>query len=99
MIYTVDTSKTIDWNAKGNNLTVQNIANIKRTFKYEVGYFRTMGISRELLDLPLNQIKGRLAVEIIDQIKEHYPDITIKSVEVLNIDESGNLKARAVIDI
>lgn len=99
MLYTVDTSKKIDWQATGDNLTLQNIGNIIRTFKYEVGYLRTLGISKDLLDLPLNKIKGRLTVEIIDQIKLYEPDVNVISVNILSIDQSGNLRVKAVVDI
>ena len=52
-----------------------------------------------MLDLPLNKIKGRLTVEIIDQIKLYEPDVNVISVNILSIDQSGNLRVKAVVDI
>lgn len=99
MQYTIDTSTQIDWQATGNNLTIQNAANIIRTFKYEVGYLRTLGISSKFLDLPLNKIRGRLASEIIDQIKQYVPNTNVVSVDILSIDIGGNLSVKVVLEI
>jgi hypothetical protein len=100
MVYTIDNSLTgINWNLTGANLTVQNAINIIRTFKYEIAYLRTLGITQSLLDQPISKIKGKLATEIIDQIKLYYPDINIVSVDISQADYSGNLQIKVVIDI
>ena len=100
MIYAIDNSLTgINWNLTGTNLTVQNAINIIRTFKYEIAYLRTLGITQELLDQPLSKIKGKLATEIIDQIKLYYPDINIVSIDISQAGYNGNLQIKVVIDI
>lgn len=99
MLYTIDTSKEIDWQASGNDLKVQNAANLLRTFKYEVGYLRTMGLPRELLDYPISKIRGRLASAIIDQIKEYMPGVTVVSVDIVSASADGNIQVKVVIDI
>jgi len=99
MQYTVDTSKEIDWQAVGVNLTVQNVANIIRTFKYEVGYLRTLGLPRELLDMPLSQSRGRLVTAITEQITLYEPNIKVLSVDVLSVTADGNLQVRVVLEL
>lgn len=96
MQYVIDTSNQIDWSATGNDLKVQNVANVLRTFKYEVGYLRNLGLS--VLDLPVSKIKGKLTTEIIEQIKEYEPDATVINVDVLNVDESGNPQIKVAVE-
>jgi len=98
-MYIIDTSSEIDWQATGNDLTLQNITNIIKTFKYEVAYLRTLGLPQDLLDLPLSKSRGRLTTAITDQITLYYPDVEIISVDILSITADGNLQARVVINI
>ena len=99
MQYTIDTTTRIDWQAQGENLTVQNVANIIRTFKYDVGYLRTMGLPRELLDLPLSQSRGRIITAITEQITLYEPNVQIININVISVTSDGNLQVKVVIKI
>lgn len=99
MLYTLDTTSPIDWGATGTNLILQNVANIIRTFKYEVGYLRTMGIPTDYIDKPLSKIKGKLATAIVEQVAKYEPNAKIKSVDIISVTADGNLQIKVVVEI
>ena len=45
MEYTIDMGAPLAWNAKGHNRVLQNVANLIRTFQYEVAYDRLLIIN------------------------------------------------------
>lgn len=101
MILEINTSdKTqIEWDAKGNDRTIQNVANLLSTFKYEVAYDRTLGLSGKFVDKPLDQAIAEATTEIIDLINEREPNANVTEVEYTGNDENGNMQFKVVIDI
>lgn len=99
MILTVNTSGQIDWAAQGVNRIADNIACLLKTRKYEVPFMRDMGISPEYIDSPTDEIKGALMSDIIEQINTYEPRANVLSVDIADIDSSGDLAIEVVIEI
>lgn len=75
---------TIDYDvnleAEGDELILQNIANILRTVKGELPLGRDFGINGLFVDQPLNRIEGNLRDEIIEQINANEPGVEVVSI-------------------
>ncbi len=80
MSYVVKVSTEVDIEATGDNLILQNIANILRTLKKEVPLNREFGIDSSFIDKPINKIKAKLMKEILTQIEEFEDSVTIKTI-------------------
>lgn len=89
----------INWNAKGVERILQNVANLLNTFQYEVAYNRAMGLPYDLLDMPLNQIRAKLTTAVINMVNTYEPRAKVKKVEIANIDNNGNVNIKVVVDI
>lgn len=80
MSYVIKVSTEIDIEATGDNLILQNIANILRTLKREVPLNRDLGIDSSYIDKPINKIKAQLMKEVLTQIEEFEDRVTIKTI-------------------
>lgn len=100
MKYVIDTSKQqpLNWSAKGQERIVQNVLNLINTFKYEVAYDRLLGLSPDLIDKPLIQVKGLLTAEIIEQVERFEPRATIGDVEI-SANGMGDIIIKVSIEI
>jgi phage baseplate assembly protein W len=100
MIYTIDSSqKGINWSAKGAERIIQNIKNLLGTSKYEVAYDRTLGLSRDIIDMPLQKAIAKATTEIIDLISNREPRVVIKEVKYAGADNDGNIQFKVVVDV
>jgi len=96
----IDTSSKsrIRWGVKGVDRVVQNITNLLNTFKYEVAYDRTLGLSGRFVDKPLDQAVAEATTEIYELISEREPRVSIEEVQYTGMDDKGNMQFKVVID-
>ncbi len=101
MLITIDTlNKTdLNWFSKGKSRIIQNISNLLSTYKYEIAYDRTLGLTRAFVDMPLQSAIAAATTEIIDLISAREPRATIKKVIYIDSDINGNMHFKVVIDI
>lgn len=100
MVVNIDTATmSLTWGTKGNNRIIQNIVNLLQTRKYEVAYDRTLGLSGNFIDKPVDEAIALATAEITDLILQYEPRATL--VEVLHVgnDEDGNIQLKVVVDI
>jgi len=100
MEYVIDIGKTeLEWDAKGVNRILQNVANLIQTYQYEVAYNRLLGINADLIDRNTDQAFAMFSAEVHRVVSTFEPRATVKSVELVGIDTEGNIKARVVVEI
>jgi len=101
MEYTIDTSiqTPLNWNASGDERIVQNVLNLLRTFRYDVGYDRTRGIDPRVLDMPLKKAQAVYISEVYRVIDLYEPRASVKSVKFSGIDEEEGMQFQVVIEI
>ena len=83
-IMTINTSQdlTLDWSAKGTARKVQNVLNILRTYKGEVAYNRSFGISSEIIDKPIEEIRAIIAEDLTTNIEQYVTGVRLISLTV-----------------
>jgi phage baseplate assembly protein W len=99
MIYTVTTTDSLDWSAKGPARIAQNVLNLLKTKRYEVAYNRTMGVGAAVFDAPSSQIESLLSNEIMELVDLFEPRASVQEVNYLGSTEDGNIIVRVVLDI
>lgn len=101
MFVEINTSENppIDWGATGAAEIVQNVYTLVKTYRYEVAYDRTLGISPEFVDLPEPEAVPLITAELYRIIDEREPRATVEDVTYLGIDEQGNMQFKVVIDV
>ncbi|MGF7431101.1 hypothetical protein PQV03_10090 [Thermoanaerobacterium thermosaccharolyticum] len=101
MLVTIDTSNisNINWSASGTDRVIQNVINIIKTFKYEVAYDRTMGLTGKFIDKPLDEAIAFATAELIEAITEREPRTTVKEANFTRLDEDGNMSFEVVVDV
>jgi len=101
MEYVIVTSQDmqLDWSAKGAQRIVQNVANLIRTFWYEVAYNRLLGINPDILERSPEETFALYTAEVYRVVSTFEPRATVKSVEPISIDQEGNIRAKVVIEI
>lgn len=77
----VSANDNINLNVTGDDLILQNVANILRTFKGECGLNRKFGISSSTLDKPQMVVQAKLSKEIADQIRDYIPQVKLKEIK------------------
>lgn len=98
MIVEIDTSKGINWAAKGVTRRIQNINNALNTYRYEVGYNRLFGRNPALADLPMDKYIPAVVAETYELVPE--VDEKAKVIEVNPvIGEHGELSLRVVVEL
>lgn len=99
-IYTIDTSDpNLDWKASGDERIVQNVLNLIRTFRYEVGYDRTRGINPAVIDKPMQEAAALYTSEIFRVIDLYEPRASVNSVNFIDVDLEGNMQFKVAIEI
>lgn len=100
MDHTLNTSNTmqIDWTASGEKRITQNVLNLISTWRYEIGYNRTMGINTEILDKPADVAASLYAAEVYRIVEEYEPRARVKEVRFHGIVD-GNINSEVVIEI
>lgn len=99
--YTIDTENTVklNWAAKGAERIIQNVYNLINTWKYEVAYHRTMGMSTAFLDKPYNTAAALYVSEVYKIVSAYEPRAEVKDVKISSIDNDGNIGFKVVIEI
>ena len=97
----IDTSadNVLDWSAKGENRIVQNILNLLKTYKYEVAYDRTLGLTGKFIYKPLDQSIAIAIEEIYEQISLREPRAKVIDVQHVGFDREGNMQFKVVVEI
>lgn len=80
-MYTISINKPVDLNATGNELILQNGANILRTVMGECALLRDIGIDSTLIDMPLHKVHAKYAKNIKEQFASYEPRLQIVSIE------------------
>ena len=100
MIVTVRSDEEqIEWGAKGNDRIVQNVRNILRTRKFEVPFLRDMGISPDLIDSSINQIKADITTGVIELINTYESRANILDVKLETADENGDCVIAVTMEV
>lgn len=98
MIVELDTSREIDWNAKGAARRVQNINNALNTYRHEVAYDRTFGRDPANRDKPMDKCIQAVIAETYNLVPVIDPKATVLDVIPQEKDE-GELSLKVVIDL
>lgn len=101
MVYTIDTGEpaSIKWGTKGDERVLQNVVNLINTFTYEIAYARTIGITKDFIDLPAPQSAAVAANSIRDVIVLREPRATVEKVEYLGTTNKGSIRLQVVVSI
>jgi len=101
MEYILDTSQNVDlnWAAKDDERIAQNILNLLRTWRYEVGFDRTRGLDPAILDKPMSEAVALYTAEIYRLVADYEPRAMLKSVTFSGADDEGNLQVKVVVEI
>ncbi len=81
----------LNWSAKRKERIVQNVANLISTERYEVAYDRTMGLSADITDKPVDEAIAQATAEIVELVSSREPRATVKSVDYIGTNEDGAL--------
>jgi hypothetical protein len=94
-IVTISTAQAgeLNWNAKGTERKVQNVLNILRTYKDEVAYNRPLGISSEIIDKPIDEVRAILAEDLTTNIEQNVTGVRLISLSVEEAKEDIIIKA------
>jgi phage baseplate assembly protein W len=99
MILVVSTDNAINWNATGYDRLADNVANILKTRKGEVPFFRDMGIDPSYIDTPLTISKGGIINDAISAILDYEPRVSVNEIDVTDCDEDGNIAIKVVVNV
>lgn len=75
---------------------LRNVKNILTTTEGTVPYDRGFGISVDVLDQPVNEVKGLYLMECITKIRKYEPRVSVVSVD-FNDDGQGRLYPKVVL--
>lgn len=100
-IVTIDseTNAALNWSAKGTERTVQNVLNIIRTYKGEVAYNRSLGISSEIIDKPIDEVRAILAEDLASNIEQNVSDVRIIALSVDEVTGAGDISIKVTIEV
>lgn len=90
---------TIDWGATGTAEIIQNVMNLIRTFKYEVAYDRTLGLTPDFQDRPLQEAVALTIAQIYELIEQREPRATVEEVSFIDVSNDGDLSFKVVIEL
>ncbi|WP_242846857.1 hypothetical protein [Clostridium sporogenes] len=85
--YTMYSNKGLNWNAKGEERILQNVANLLNTYTHEVSYNRKMGRNLENIDKPLDIFIARVLEETYDLLEEYETRVNIQDIEYIGLEE------------
>lgn len=100
-VVTIDTetNAVLNWSAKGTERKVQNVLNILRTYKGEVAYNRSFGISSEIIDKPIDEVRAIIAEDLATNIEQNVSGVRLISLSVDGITETGEISIKATIEV
>ena len=77
---------------------IQNVRCLITTIKWQIPLARDVGISGDVVDMPILQAKARLSQEIIQCLKRYEPRAQIQKIE-FEADATGRLIPRLEVKI
>ena len=77
---------------------IQNVRTLISTIKWQIPLARDIGISGDVVDMPILQAKARLSQEIIQCLKRCEQRAQIQKIE-FETDETGRLKPKIEVKI
>jgi uncharacterized protein len=89
----------INWSPTTAEEIAQNVLTIILTMKYEVAYDRTLGISPDYIDMPLQEALTFVIAQIYKVIDEREPRATVQDVEFVGVSTDGNMQFKVVIEV
>lgn len=91
-IVTINTAQetALNWGAKGTDRKVQNVLNIMRTYQGEVAYNRPLGISSDIIDKPIDDVRAIIAADLANNIEQNVQGVNIVSIDVSEAPETGD---------
>jgi phage baseplate assembly protein W len=90
----------IEIGAKGLRAVMQNVRTIMATWRGSVFLDRQFGIDANIIDMPLNVLHARLAMDLTQQIENYEPRVKVSSVTFAESDiENGQLMPLACVKI
>lgn len=100
-IVTISTEQAtaLNWSAKGTERKIQNVLNILRTYKSEVAYNRSLGISSEIIDKPIDEARAIMAEDLITNIEQNVSGVRLISLSVEEATETGDIAINATIEV
>ena len=100
-IVTISTEQIgeLNWSATGTERKVQNVLNILRTYKGEVAYNRSLGISSEIIDKPIDEVRAIMAEDLISNIEQNVTGVRLVSLTVDEAKETGDISITATIEV
>lgn len=87
----------INWSLKGMDRIAQNVQNLINTYRYEIPYHRTMGLSGSLIDQPSNIQAAEARVEIAQMIATYEPRANVMDIRI-SVDGDGNVATEVVLE-
>ncbi|ADO83703.1 hypothetical protein [Ilyobacter polytropus] len=93
----ITTGMTMNLNATGTDRVIQNCSNLLGTVLGELILGRYLGVSRDLVDKPIDQVKGEYSSAIVTMLEEYEP-VTVEDIE-FEYDVDGKITPKVVISI
>ena len=97
-IITTRETAALDWKARGRARILQNVRNLTSLTRYEVAFHRTLGLSPDLIDLPVRELEARYAAELTELIEDNEPRAVIREISGLTVSPEGEINCEVVID-
>jgi phage baseplate assembly protein W len=85
--------------AKNQEEILRNVAVLLSTPVGTVPFDRDFGVDFDVVDLPMNRIKGRYTVEVITKIKKYEPRCKVKKITFEYNGETGKVIPKVVLAI
>lgn len=100
-IVTIDTRENtaLNWSARGTERKIQNVLNILRTYKGEVAYNRSLGISSEIIDKPIDEARAIMSEDLITNIEQNVSGVRLVSLSVEEVTATGDIEIKATIEV
>lgn len=98
MILKINSTDKINWNPTPIGQILNNVINILNIVKGEIPYMRQMGISSDFIDKPINENKGALITDVIQNIHIYEPRAKVKEVNI-NVATNDDVNIEVVIEI
>jgi hypothetical protein len=100
-IVTLNTAQetALNWSAKGTERKIQNVMNIIRTYKGEVAYNRSLGISSEIIDKPIDEVRAIMAEDLASNIEQNVCHVRISALSVDVVTETGDISITVSIEV
>ena len=100
-IYTINANSEVKINFAPASVVeevIQNVRTIMTTIKWQIPLARDLGISGDVVDMPILQAKAKLTQEIIQAVKRYEPRAQIQKID-FEADVTGKLTPKVEVRI